>query len=99
MAGPAPVYASRGDGRTYTAPDRRRSGKTSTPGGLTDGHLKLHPNLHQLDGRSQLERLSRERQEISNQRRELDNRLTAIDREFQALEVYQAAKTGRPSVR
>src|SRR4051812_40680679 len=52
MAGPAPVYASRGDGRTYTAADRRRSGKTSSPGGLTNGHLKLHPNLHQLDGRS-----------------------------------------------
>src|SRR3954466_715443 len=52
MAGPAPVYASRGDGRTYTAADRRRSGKTSIPGGLTNGHLKLHPNLHQLDGRS-----------------------------------------------
>jgi len=45
------------------------------------------------------ERLSRERQEIANQRRELDNRLTAIDREFQALEAYQAAKTGRPSGR
>jgi hypothetical protein len=45
------------------------------------------------------ERLSRERQEISNQRRELDNRLAEIDREFQALEAYQAAKTGRPSGR
>jgi len=45
------------------------------------------------------ERLSRERQEISNQRRELDNRLAAIDREFQALEAYQAAKTGGPSGR
>ena len=43
------------------------------------------------------ERLSRERQEISNQRRELDNRLAEIYREFQALEAYQAAKTGRPS--
>ena len=45
------------------------------------------------------ERLSRERQEISNQRRGLHNRLAAIDREFQALEAYQAAKTGRPSGR
>jgi hypothetical protein len=45
------------------------------------------------------ERLSRERREISNQRRGLDNRLAAIDREFQALEAYQAAKTGRPSGR
>jgi hypothetical protein len=42
------------------------------------------------------ERLSRERAEISNQKRALDNRLAAIDREFQALEAYQAAKTGRP---
>ena len=45
------------------------------------------------------ERFSRERGEISNQRRELDNRLAAIDREFQALEAYQAVKTGRPSGR
>jgi hypothetical protein len=45
------------------------------------------------------ERLSRERQEISNQRRGLHNRLAAIDREFQALEAYQAAKTGTPSGR
>ena len=43
------------------------------------------------------ERLSREREEISNQRRELDNRLAEIDREFQALDVYQVAKTGKPS--
>src|SRR5215213_5660231 len=43
------------------------------------------------------ERLSREREEISNQRRELDNRLAEIDREFQAIEVYQTAKTGKPS--
>src|SRR5918996_1698118 len=34
MAGPAPLYADRGDGRTYPAADRRRSGKTSTPVGL-----------------------------------------------------------------
>ena len=25
--------------------------KLSTTGGLTDGHLKLHPDFHQLDGR------------------------------------------------
>ena len=43
------------------------------------------------------ERLSREREEISNQRRELDNRLAEIDREFQALDAYQVAKTGKPS--
>ena len=52
VAAPAPLHADRGDGRTYTAADRRRSGKTSTHGGLTNGHLKLHPNLHHLDGRS-----------------------------------------------
>ena len=43
------------------------------------------------------DRLSREREEISNQRRELDSRLAEIDREFQAIEAYQAAKTGKPS--
>ena len=43
------------------------------------------------------ERLSREREEISNQKRALDNRLAEIDREFQAIEAYQAAKTGKPS--
>jgi hypothetical protein len=43
------------------------------------------------------ERLSREREEISNQRRELDSRLAEIDREFQAIEAYQTAKTGKPS--
>ena len=43
------------------------------------------------------ERLSREREELSNQKRELDNRLAEIDREFQAIEAYQTAKTGKPS--
>ena len=43
------------------------------------------------------ERLSREREEISNQKRELDGRLAEIDREFQALDAYQTAKTGKPS--
>ena len=42
------------------------------------------------------ERLGREREGISNQRRELDNRLAGIDREFQALDAYQSAKTGKP---
>src|SRR4051794_16501860 len=42
------------------------------------------------------ERLSRGRAKISKQRRELDTRLAAIDREFQALDAYQAAKTGKP---
>ena len=35
----------------YTAADRRRPGKTSTHRGQTNGHFKLHPHLHQLDGR------------------------------------------------
>src|SRR5690348_1820336 len=51
MAAPAPLYADRGNGRTYTAADRCRRGETSTYGGLIDGHLKLHPDLHHLDGR------------------------------------------------
>src|SRR3954464_5373024 len=52
MAAPAPIHAGRGDGRTDTAAHRRRSGKTSTPGRLTHGHLNRRPNLHSVDGRS-----------------------------------------------
>src|SRR5205809_8050029 len=51
MAAPVPIHADRGNGRTHTAPARRRTGQTSTHGRLTDGHLKLHPDLHHLDGR------------------------------------------------
>src|SRR5215472_8646236 len=51
VAAPVPLHADRGDGRTYIAADRRRSGETSTHGGLTNGHLKRHLNLHLLDGR------------------------------------------------
>src|ERR1051325_8405227 len=54
MVDPAPLYADRGYGRTYTAADRPRSGKTSTPGRLINGHLKPSPNLHHLDGRSRI---------------------------------------------
>ena len=43
------------------------------------------------------DRLSRERKEISDQKRELDTWLAAIDREYQALDAYQTAKTGKPS--
>jgi hypothetical protein len=43
------------------------------------------------------DRLSREREEILEQQRELNNRLVEIAREFQAIEAYQAAKTGKPS--
>src|SRR4051794_19220579 len=55
MAGPAPLYADRGDGRADTAANRCRSGKTSTPGGLTNDHLKRRPNLHPVDARSQIQ--------------------------------------------
>src|SRR6266478_9028556 len=51
MAAPVPLHADRGNGRTYTTPARRRAGQTSTHGCLTNGHLKLHPDLHHLDGR------------------------------------------------
>ena len=54
MAAAASLHADRGNGRTYTAADRCRRGETSTAGGLTDGCLKLHPNLHLLDGRDLL---------------------------------------------
>src|SRR4051812_33232718 len=43
------------------------------------------------------ERISREREEISAQQRDLNNRLVEIAREFQAIEAYQAAKTGKRS--
>ena len=43
-------YADRGDDRTYTALARCRARQTSDPGRLTNGHLKLHPNFHHLDG-------------------------------------------------
>jgi hypothetical protein len=46
-----PLHADRGDGRTRTARARHRVGQTSTTGRLTDGHGKLHPDLHHLQGR------------------------------------------------
>src|SRR5262245_49322398 len=54
MAAPAPLHADRRNGRYYTAADRRRSGETSTHGGLTFGHLFANPFFHQLDGRDLL---------------------------------------------
>src|ERR1044072_2988318 len=51
MAAPATLHADRRHGRTYTAADRRRSGKTSTHGRLTVGHLFANPFFHHLDGR------------------------------------------------
>ena len=50
VAAPASLHADRGNGRYYTAADRRRSGQTSTHGGLTDGHLFTNPFFHHLDG-------------------------------------------------
>jgi Fe2+ or Zn2+ uptake regulation protein len=44
---------------------------------------------------SERERLTRERETIRSQQRELEQKLTAIDREFQAIEAYEAAKTGK----
>src|SRR3954470_11827341 len=52
MAASAPIHAGRGNGRTYTAADRRRSGKTSTPGGLTHGHVWTTASVQGKNGRS-----------------------------------------------
>src|SRR3954471_18970440 len=46
-----PLHANRGNGRTYTDADRRRSHETSTYGRLTNGHLFANPLFHHLDGR------------------------------------------------
>ena len=51
VTAPVPIHPDRGNDRTYTAPDRCPAGQTSIPGRLTNGHLKLHPNCHLLDGR------------------------------------------------
>jgi len=41
------------------------------------------------------DRLSAERQAVVTQQRELQAKLTEIDREFQAIDAYAAAKTGK----
>ena len=41
------------------------------------------------------ERLNREREEVLRQHQELENKLAEIDRELEAVEAYEAAKTGR----
>src|SRR3954465_15056304 len=51
VAAPVPLHANRGNGRTYTDADRRRSHETSTNGRLTNGHLFANPIFHHLDGR------------------------------------------------
>src|SRR5215203_5897991 len=52
MARPAPLHADRGHGRTYTAADRHRSGKTSTNGNLTNGHVWTTAPVQGKNGRS-----------------------------------------------
>ena len=41
------------------------------------------------------ERLNREREEIRNQQRALDDKLAALNREFEAIDAYESAKTGK----
>jgi hypothetical protein len=41
------------------------------------------------------ERLHRQREEIFNQQQELENRLAALNRESEAIDAYEAAKTGK----
>jgi len=41
------------------------------------------------------ERLDRERQDVLRQHEELENRLAEIDRELEAIEAYEAAKSGK----
>src|SRR4051794_39575698 len=43
----------------------------------------------------QRQRLNREREEIFNQQEELQKKLGEINREFQAIEAYEAAKSGK----
>lgn len=41
------------------------------------------------------DRLNAEREQIFNQQRELEQKLAEINREFQAVDAYEAAKTGK----
>ena len=41
------------------------------------------------------ERLHREREQVSNQQQELENKLAQIDRELEAIDAYEAAKSGK----
>src|SRR3954471_7786143 len=43
------------------------------------------------------DRLHAEREQIFTQQEELQRKLDSLNREFQALDAYQAAKTGKPS--
>jgi hypothetical protein len=55
---------------------------------MSDGNFAQHIQ-------SERDRLTRERETIRGQQRELEQKLTAIDREFQAIEAYEAAKSGK----
>jgi hypothetical protein len=55
---------------------------------MSDGNFAQHIQ-------SERERLTRERETIRGQQRELEQKLTAIDREFQAIEAYETAKSGK----
>jgi Fe2+ or Zn2+ uptake regulation protein len=41
------------------------------------------------------ERLHREREQVSNQQQELEDKLAQIDRELEAIDAYEAAKSGK----
>ena len=51
VAAAAPLHAARGGGRAALPRRRGRGPPTSTPGRLSDGHLKPPPNSHPRDGR------------------------------------------------
>jgi hypothetical protein len=55
---------------------------------MSDGSFAQHIQ-------SERERLSRERERIFNQQEELQKKLDEINREFQAIEAYESAKTGK----
>jgi hypothetical protein len=51
--------------------------------------------------RDERQRLNQEREAVFNQQHELENKLAAINREMDAIDAYEAAKTGKqmPAVR
>ena len=44
------------------------------------------------------ERLNRERDELLNQQKDLENKLTEINRELEAIDAYEAEKTGKAAM-
>lgn len=55
-------------------------------------------NFAEYIGRER-DRLNAEREAITTQQRELDQRLAEINREFQAVDAYEAAKSGKGQAR